>query len=321
MEAQQGGIRVIASELDDTSLDEVLEHYGIKGMKWGVRRSQAELDRAAGRKPTRSEKKDAKDLAKGRATKSERKEARKNLKEEAYGPGKAMDRRWDRFSNQTGIGAKPYSELSTERRTIAAGEKFYRTSGVADESVPRTANEIRYVSRTEADRVRYNAVLPRFTLKSGLKDVVPSYEHTLKTTQKLTLPSEKDRIDAFAELMDTKSIEIGRKTYTGRELLKRSGYKKQVKQLDNTALGQQFFSQMQDQAWMNRGISDAYFQNLRKKGFNAVIDDNDIGVLSDDPIILLNPNGTVKSMQVKQLSSRDVTAAMANFKGDLEERR
>ena len=28
---------------------EFLEHYGVKGMKWGVRRTQAQLDRAAGR--------------------------------------------------------------------------------------------------------------------------------------------------------------------------------------------------------------------------------------------------------------------------------
>lgn len=33
--------------------EEFLQHYGVKGMKWGVRRSQAELDRAAGRRSSR----------------------------------------------------------------------------------------------------------------------------------------------------------------------------------------------------------------------------------------------------------------------------
>lgn len=38
-----------------------LEHYGVKGMKWGVRRSQEQLDRSAGRrkKPSSSEIKEA----------------------------------------------------------------------------------------------------------------------------------------------------------------------------------------------------------------------------------------------------------------------
>lgn len=32
------------------------EHAGVKGMRWGVRRSQAQLDRAAGRKPNKDDK-------------------------------------------------------------------------------------------------------------------------------------------------------------------------------------------------------------------------------------------------------------------------
>lgn len=35
-------------------IERTLEHYGIKGMKWGVRRSQEELDRLAGRTPRKS---------------------------------------------------------------------------------------------------------------------------------------------------------------------------------------------------------------------------------------------------------------------------
>jgi hypothetical protein len=36
------------------SLEEAIEHYGVKGMKWGVRRSRAELARAAGRELPRT---------------------------------------------------------------------------------------------------------------------------------------------------------------------------------------------------------------------------------------------------------------------------
>jgi hypothetical protein len=36
--------------MNTQEVEEFLEHYGILGMKWGVRRSRAELDRAAGRR-------------------------------------------------------------------------------------------------------------------------------------------------------------------------------------------------------------------------------------------------------------------------------
>lgn len=41
-----------------------LQHYGVKGMKWGVRRSQAQLDREAGRPPTRRQQRRASNVEK-----------------------------------------------------------------------------------------------------------------------------------------------------------------------------------------------------------------------------------------------------------------
>ena len=37
------------NDISNPPLGEVIQHYGVKGMRWGVRRSQEELDRAAGR--------------------------------------------------------------------------------------------------------------------------------------------------------------------------------------------------------------------------------------------------------------------------------
>jgi hypothetical protein len=39
------------------SLDDILEHYGIKGMRWGVRRTDAQLARARGEKKSKKLKK------------------------------------------------------------------------------------------------------------------------------------------------------------------------------------------------------------------------------------------------------------------------
>lgn len=53
---------------------EILEHYGVLGMKWGVRRDQAALDRAAGR----SSKKSRRAASADSVEKSKRRNASKN---------------------------------------------------------------------------------------------------------------------------------------------------------------------------------------------------------------------------------------------------
>lgn len=53
------------TEVGSQAVANVLAHAGVKGMKWGVRRSQKQLDSAAGRKPAKTEtkKEDVKSLS------------------------------------------------------------------------------------------------------------------------------------------------------------------------------------------------------------------------------------------------------------------
>lgn len=265
----------------------LLEHFGVKGMKWGVHRT----------KETSEEK-------------AFRKEAQSAFREKAK---PVTEVRLEQLFGDSKITKEQYNKLSTKAVVIKKGTTVRRLT--------RDPNDVgggshAYVSTNRKDATTYRAVLPaeKF-LGLRRKKYEGNYELTLKTTKQLHAPSEKERVDAFIQLMDTKSIKLkGGRTITGREHLKRMGYAPQLKRVDSMTLGLNFYNDfVHTQGMRELAVNSAYFELLRSKGYNALHDDQDRNIISKDPLIILDPKGNLKNVGIKQLSTHDVLKAQRDF--------
>lgn len=111
-------------------LEDVLAHYGIKGMKWGVRRSEAQLERARNRK---SKKKDkparlSEDAAIAEAAK---KQARDR------GTKSLTNKQLEQVNQRMNL-EHQFSSLTDKTSKISKGQKLVKETL----SVSNTANEV-----------------------------------------------------------------------------------------------------------------------------------------------------------------------------------
>lgn len=279
LEEEYGGLLDLLETYISEISDRSIQHFGVKGMHWGIRKE--------------------KDTAKSTESKAARKEARKNFREFH---GKVFDKRM----LAPELDKKAYDNFSTKEFTLKKGTTVRRVTQRKNEQLRSTT----YVSFKKSDGDIYRAAMTARLFGGGRKNYKNSYEATYKTLETLRSPSEKERFDAFVNLFDTPSIKLKNgKTVTGREYLKDGVYSNEVKTLDSQRLGLAIYRNFTQNQFSETALNTAYFKSLRDKGYNAIVDDNDRGFVSDTPLIVLNPNGTLKTMSVKALSADDINAA------------
>lgn len=255
-----------------------LKHYGVKGMRWGVRKDQ----RAAASSKATTEKGGTigRVGAKVQMTRYFAKGGR-------VGVSKKFDQEW-------------YDKADTGKQFIEAGHKLNRVVRGVDENALRGRL---YVAHILSDTEMYKATIPAVQngFKYGKKTYQSVYQVELETKKRLSLPSEKERIDTFIETIQTKS---------GREWLKNNGYRDEVNELNAKEIGLKAYKRFNKYAG-NQAVdfNNTYFNAIRKKGYNALIDDNDAGIWSKEPLILLTPKMDVKISSVKQLTAADINKA------------
>ena len=157
----------------------------------------------------------------------------------------------------------------------------------------------------KTDHNIYAGTIPAVQSKSGArgsKTYHSVYQMSLTTKKRLTMPSQKERVDTFIDLIQTPE---------GQNWLRKTGkYRGQIDEYNAKKVGLEHYEKFNKYAG-NQSVkfNDLYFNSLKSKGYTALIDDNDAGVWSRKPTILLSPKQTVKVTSVQQLTADDINRA------------
>ena len=261
-----------------TTVGDFLAHYGVKGMKWGVRKDQY-----------RSYSEKASTTTEGMV-----KRAGSTVQMTRYFAKGGAVKKQQKYTEEW------YDSLDTGKQFIEKGATLNRVVRGVDD---RALSGRLYVSHLESDNDMYKAVIPAVQKKFayGQKEYHSVYQVGLEVKKKMAMPSEKERIDTFIETI---------KTPTGRKWMQENGYKDEITELNAKEQGLKAYKKFNKYAGnQDVKINDVYFNKIRSKGYDAILDDNDAGVWSKEPMILLSPSNTVRIKEVKQLSADDINAA------------
>lgn len=258
--------------------DAYLEHVGVKGMRWGVRKDFKRANENFGKISNEV-----------------------NVRQE------------QRRLNAT-ITEEKYKKLDNVDVVIKKGSIVKR---ITNSPTGDASRDDLYVSTNKSDAEFYKALIPT-TNTGGIpsKSHKGYYETTLSVVNDLKSPSEKKRVQAYIRLMDAKSIELSNgEKVNGREYLRRQGLGKTVDAFSSKQLALTYYGQLVvNQGIRNDPINTALFKDLSKRGYNAVVDDNDRGVLSKQPILTLDARKSLKTIEIKSLSTKDIRKAQMEIK-------
>lgn len=241
-----------------------LYHYGVKGMKWGVRRYDDDII-----------------VKKGTMT--------------------------QRVSD------------SDEKARNKAERKYNKN------------RERTYVSFTDEDNKFYTKAMTDHR-KSQYDDIDPSkiqtYTVKYKAKHDLRSPSQQRRIDEFVKLYDDmKDVMVNElasaammKKHADLDSIPMKKYmqesKAYIKKFSNMKMSElrskgyeQFVYMLEDSSGVNKSATE-YKNRLRKQGYNALIDDNDvIGNGRKSPLIVFDPSKNLKRTSAKVITDEQYKAA------------
>lgn len=254
-----------------------LEHYGIKGMRWGVRRSPEELGhRASAQRPYRKTSKSL--INKGLAIKQD---LVRNILKQKVSRSQLMSRNQDSGS-----------------LTLKKGETVQHISGVKFDSI--RPGQL-YVTADSKDNTMYEVFLGSRLLSKGFDP----QKVVMKLKTDLRAPSSKEQYRIFQSFLkdNRKQVESDISTW-----LKDKGKSTTIK-TDPKELYDQFINSVEKPSPSQKKFYDL----LKSNGYNAVLDEHDITgswMQAQKPLIIMDTMSTIGDISVSKLEVDDLVQAL-----------
>lgn len=186
------------------------------------------------------------------------------------------------------ISQSEFDGLSSDDKVfLNAGQKLYRMSKSEHSNL---RDGIEYVSFGE-DRDRYKGFLPNMWRANGYFGN-KFYEMELTSLDNIKAPSKKETIEILETVLRDK---VGYKPDVAHKDALKDFYRYSINLIDRSD-----------------PISKEILNEVKSRGYNAVVDWNDAGRLADTPLILLNGKGQASVNAVNKLNLRETKEIFKN---------
>jgi len=214
------------------------------------------------------------------------------------------------MSRVSGISKDAFDKMDDTPISVPAGHIFKRVSTDKEEVL----REKIFAAYKDEDVTRYKAALPTFWQSWGIGGTTKGgYVVSIKAKEDITSPSQKARVKAYIDLLDEKvsgkDFFKDSKTQSGKDWLEDIGIDIKGKGKTSEEIGLATYREFSLRLAQDSAIGGAYYDKIKKAGFNAIIDDNDAGKLSDAPMMIFNTSKSMERLGATVLTPENIRNA------------